>query len=170
MPKDTRPATGKGSGYLPSGVHARQVYTLEQIDHALTLYAMCGSYKVVAQETGISRYTIAHWRNEKHYDRYKRIAEQVEAEVADRLNGLVKDRLDLLEKSRDKLNAAFDANDTSAVKDLAAADRNLAVSAGLGSDKSRSIREKPNFVVQSQVSTSELASELARLSPAIAKS
>ena len=77
--------------------------------------------------------------------------------------------LDIQEGLEEELRLAIDRKDHVAVKDLAAAARNIATASGISVDKNRTIREKPTSIITQQVSTSELASELARLNPDLAK-
>lgn len=143
-------------------------YSQEEIHRALHVLALeAGNYKATERATGIPYKTISKWRNDLYRDSYERIRVQVEDKLsrnlAEEMLELGKQRLGLMRKLANEADEALDSGDHEKVHKLAGADRNLATSAGILTQNSRLLQDKPTELIESRYSIADLDEGLRKL-------
>lgn len=144
------------------------VRSTEEIERGLHILAMeAGNATKASEQTGIPVPTLKKWKNDVHRERYEQIRVQLEdrlsRDLAEEMVELGKQRLGILRKLAVKAEEALDSGDMEAVHKLAGADRNFATSAGILTQNSRVLMDKPTDIIENRYDVAALDEGLRRL-------
>lgn len=144
------------------------VRSTEEIERALHILALeAGNARKASAQVGIGEQTLRKWRNEIHRERYERIRIELEdrlsRDLAEEMVELGKQRIGILRKLAVKAEAALDSGNVEAVHKLAGADRNFATSAGILTQNSRLLQDKPTELIENRYDVAALDEGLRKL-------
>lgn len=136
-------------------------YTAEDVEAALQLlFLRRGSTRAVERETGIPRQTIDYWRDKKYADRWQQITTEGFPALHARITAMHEANA---AAALEKVNQAIDLLEPDQIKqgELAKTVQQLAVVAGIHTDKAWNGRDKPAAITEHR-SGIEILDSLAR--------
>lgn len=137
-------------------------YTDEQVERALQLLALNGIATPVAEEMGIPVATLNWWRRECHAERYEQIRAEVVPQVQRRLAALHEDvAVEALNKQLEAMTD-LDLSQIPNFQERTKAIKDMAIVAGVHSDKARTARDMPTSIAVT-LDANQLVDQLARL-------
>lgn len=143
-------------------------YSEEEVGRALRRMAIeAGNTEATSRALGIPSTTLLKWRKGIHAEQYERIrqevAEMLDRDLAEEMHGVVRERMDILQGTAALAKNALAEGDTSRLKDLAAADKGFATTAGILTGNNRVLRDKPSEITERRADWSQMSTALKKL-------